>query len=133
MKTAVKKNLNILVAGFGCCKHEIYAAKGPLYDVERFGATFVAYPEDADLLVIQGFINPQMQARILDYYKRMASPKWVALVGTCAIDGNILESNQHQPHSWADEIPIDIYVPGCPPRPEAFIYALLRLLDRQEQ
>jgi len=132
MKIAVKKNLSILVTGFGCCKQEIYAVRNPLYDLERFGATFVSCPEDADLLIIQGFMNPQMQARIINFYNRMAHPKWVALVGTCALEGCTLGDNADQLEQLKEEIPVDLYVPGCPPRPESFIFAILRLMDRQD-
>ena len=67
MGTLIKNNLNILVAGFGCCKQEIYAASGPLYDIARLGVNFVSIPEDADVLVIQGFYNSLGEERLLDY------------------------------------------------------------------
>ncbi|MGM0367894.1 MAG: hypothetical protein ACQEP2_04885 [Actinomycetota bacterium] len=131
MKKFVKKNLNILVAGFGCCKQEIYASRAPLYDVGKMGINFVCLPEMADLLIVQGFINEDYAGRVISFYESMAKPKWVAMLGTCAIDGCIFGQNRAT-GIMRKEIPIDIYVPGCPPRPEAFIYSILRLLDKYE-
>jgi len=131
MESAVKRNLNVLVAGFGCCKQEVYSTRSPLYDIERLGINFVSLPEDADLLVVQGFLNPQGAARVVDYYQRMRKPKWVAFLGTCVLDRNILCSGSQPLEELRKEIPADIFIPGCPPRPEAFIYAILKLLDKE--
>ncbi|MGM0365653.1 MAG: hypothetical protein ACQEP5_03855 [Actinomycetota bacterium] len=132
MKKAVKKSLNVLVIGFGCCKPEIYSTRSPLYDIERLGINFVSLPEDADLLVVQGFLNPQGAARVLDCYQRMNNPKWVAFLGTCVLDRNMLSSGNQTLEELKKELPADIFIPGCPPRPEAFIYAILKLLDKED-
>ncbi|MCL4377439.1 MAG: hypothetical protein M1409_03485 [Actinobacteria bacterium] len=129
MRSPVKNNLNFLIAGFGCCKQEILATNGPLYDISRFGVNFVSLPEDADVLVIQGFYNGIGEERIIEYYNRMRDPKWVMAVGKCVVDRNLLCNNYMILKNISDRIDIDIYIPGCPPRPEAFIYAILRLLD----
>ncbi len=131
MKAAVKKKLNVLVAGFGCCKQEIYSARSPVYDIERLGISFVCLPEDADLLVVQGFLNPQGAARVVDYYHRMKKPKWVAFLGTCVLDRNMLSSSKLL-EELKKKLPAHIYVPGCPPRPEAFIHAIIKLMEKED-
>ena len=89
MRSRVKNNLNIIVSGSGCCKQEIFAATGPIYDVARFGINFVSIPEEADVLVFQGFYNEMGLQRLVDHYNRMGDPKWVMAVGKCVIDNNI--------------------------------------------
>ncbi|MBN2072936.1 MAG: NADH-quinone oxidoreductase subunit NuoB [Actinobacteria bacterium] len=125
----LKSNLNILVAGFGCCKREIFAARGPLYDIQRFGLNFVTVPENADILVVQGIYNRESLQRMIDIYERMNEPKWVFAVGSCMIDGNIFDRGVRMLEKFREKVKIDMYVPGCPPRPEAFIYAVLKFLD----
>ncbi|MBC7334418.1 MAG: NADH-quinone oxidoreductase subunit B [Actinobacteria bacterium] len=132
---AIKNNLNLLIVGFGCCKQEIYATRGPLYDIQRFGISFVNLPEDADVLVIQGFFNEKGIQRILEIYERMTMPRWVICVGKCVLsstfpgkkagfrEGNLLEK-------ITSRVKVDVFVPGCPPRPEAFLYSILRLMDK---
>lgn len=135
MLSVIKNNLNLLIVGFGCCKQEIYATKGPLYDIQRFGISFVNLPEDADVLVVQGFFNEKGLERVLEIYERMTAPKWVIAVGRCVLsmsfpedkpgfrEGSLLEKLKCKAE-------VDVFVPGCPPRPEAFIYSILRLVDK---
>lgn len=124
-----RSNLNILVAGFGCCKSEIFASRGPLYDIQRFGLNFVTVPENADILVIQGMYNRESLQRMIEVYDRMDDPRWVFAVGSCIIDRSILNSDSGILEKFRERVKIDMYVPGCPPRPEAFIYAVLKFLD----
>ena len=118
----VKSNLNIFIANYGCCKQEILATEAPIYDISRFGVKFVNIPEEADLLVLQGFRNKELDERMLNIYKNMRDPKWVMAFGGCMSE---------QETGFLGGIKIDIYVPGCPPRPEAFIFALMRLFDKR--
>ena len=129
MRSLVKNNLNLLVAGFGCCKQEIFATSGPVYDISRFGISFVNTPEESDILVIQGFYNKTGLERLLGFYRRMRQPKWVIAAGKCAVDYNLLNRTFHFGKDFRENIKIDFYIPGCPPRPEAFIYGILRLLE----
>jgi len=128
----VRKSLNVLVSGFGCCKQEIYSARSPLYDAERMGINYVCLPEEADLLVVQGFLNPQGAARALDYYQRMKKPRWVAFLGTCVLDRNMLSSSSNLIDQLKKKLPADIYIPGCPPRPEAFIHSIKKLMEKED-
>ncbi|MBM3706969.1 MAG: NADH-quinone oxidoreductase subunit B [Actinobacteria bacterium] len=131
MKSLVKNSLNLFVVGLGCCKQEIFATAGPTYDISRFGVNFVNIPEDADVLVIQGFYNSIAEERLLDYYSCIREPKWVIAVGKCIVEGSILFTGYKLIERIAPDINIDFFVPGCPPRPEAFIYSILRLKDLQ--
>jgi len=129
MRQLVKNSLNLFVAGFGCCKKEIYATLGPTYDISRFGVNFVNLPEDADVLVIQGFYNKTGERRLLDCYWSMKEPKWVIAAGKCIVDRSVLCSDYVLTDRLKDKIKIDFYVPGCPPRPEAFLYCILKILE----
>ena len=127
MNSMVKNNLNIYIAGFGCCKQEIFASSSPTYDISRFGVNFVSLPEEADIIVIQGFYNAAGAEQLMDCYNLMKEPKWVIAAGKCVIDHEIF--NIDHKVIQKNKIKVDIFVPGCPPRPEAFIYAILRLKD----
>ncbi len=124
-----KNSLNIFVAGFGCCKQEIFATRGPLYDIQRFGVNFVRLPEDADILVVQGLYNQEGLDRVLDIYRNMDSPRWVFGVGSCVIDENIFRKNSKSLRKFREKIKMDMFIPGCPPRPEAFIYSILKFIQ----
>jgi len=130
MKSSFKSNLNLLVVGFGCCRQEIYAAEGPLYDIQRFGVNFVNLPEDADILVIQGFFNKIGIKRVLDMYERMSYPKWTVAVGKCMLSESLFGCDNKLFEEFKSRLNIEVYIPGCPPRPEAFIYGILRLVDK---
>ena len=124
-----KSNLNIIVPGFGCCIGEILATKGPLYDIQRFGINFVNTAEDADILLITGFSSEEGVKRAKDIYLRMNKPKWVFAVGSCAIgEGRFCGDTEHL-KKFKRDIKIDMFIPGCPPRPEAFIYGILRFMS----
>jgi NADH-quinone oxidoreductase subunit B len=129
MRSLVKNNLNLFVAGFGCCKQEIFATGGPVYDISRFGINFTSIPEESDVLVIQGFYNKEGQTRLLKYYARMREPKWVIAVGKCVVDCNLLNKSFQFDNDFRETMKVDFFVPGCPPRPETFMYAILRLLE----
>ncbi len=131
MRTLIKNNLSIIVSGLGCCKQEIFATTGPIYDISRFGVNFVSIPEEADVLVFQGFYDNSGMQRLVAAYNRMSEPKWVVAVGKCAIDNNVLCREYDFSEKIRGMMNIDFYVPGCPPRPEAFIYAILRLIENK--
>jgi len=124
-----KSNLNIIVSGYGCCRSEILATRGPLYDIQRFGINFVNMAEDADILVLSGFSSESSINNALNIYKRMRSPKWVFSYGSCAISGGRFCGVPRLMEKLKRDIRIDMYIPGCPPRPEAFIYAVLKFIS----
>ena len=131
MPSLVKSNLNMIVVGFGCCKQEILATQGPLYDIQRFGVNFVNTAEDADILVIQGFFNEKGISRVLDIYGRMRPPRGIIAVGSCVLNENLFDLESKLLKKFRKRVRINMYVPGCPPRPEAFIYAVLEFLSRK--
>lgn len=120
------------VAGYGCCKQEILASVGPVYDISRFGISFVSYPEDADVLVFQGFYNGKGLRKVINVYNQMVQPKKVIALGKCALESlSYAESEKNDMlYEFKKRIKVDVYVPGCPPRPEAFIYSILRLIEK---
>ncbi len=128
MPSLIKSNLNILVAGFGCCKQEIFAAQSTLYDIQRFGVNFVSTPENADILMVQGFYNKEGIMRVLNIYDRMSSPKGIIAVGSCVLNENLFNLESGLLSQFRDRVGISMYIPGCPPRPEAFMHAILRFL-----
>ncbi|MCX6384356.1 MAG: NADH-quinone oxidoreductase subunit NuoB [Actinobacteria bacterium] len=127
----IKSSLNIYVAGYGCCKQEIIASAGPVYDISRFGISFVSFPESADVLVFQGFYNGKGLKKVINIYNQMISPKWVIALGKCTLENLSYEgSGNNLLYEFKKRLKVDVYVPGCPPRPEAFIYSLLRLMEK---
>ena len=126
----IKSSFNIYISGFGCCKQEIIASTGPVYDISRFGISVVSYPESADVLIVQGFLNRKYMKRLIEIYDAMKDPKWVMAYGKCAIENAYFESDDALINTFKKKMNFDIYVPGCPPRPEAFIYAMLRLIEK---
>ncbi len=130
MPSIIRSNFNILVTGFGCCKQEIFAVQGPLYDIQRFGVNFVRTPEDADLLVVQGFYNNEGIIRVLNIYERMSRPKGIIAVGSCVLNRNLFNPESKLLNRFRSSVKINMYIPGCPPRPEAFMYAILRIINK---
>jgi NADH-quinone oxidoreductase subunit B len=107
------------------------AAAGPKYDLDRFGAgVFRASPRQADVMIVAGTVTHKMAETVKRLYLQMPAPKWVIAMGNCAISGGPfkLDDINYSVVEGADQIvPVDIYVPGCPPRPEALIEAFLQL------
>lgn len=129
---AQSNSLWTLPLGLSCCTLEFMSVSGPRYDWQRFGSTIKTNPKDSDLLIIAGPITTGIQDEIKKIYDEMPNPKYVISVGSCANSGGMFASGDEGavvPGSH-NAIPIDLYIPGCPPRPEALIHALLRLQER---
>ena len=111
-----------------CCAFEFIAAQGPRFDLSRFGMEILrASPRQADLMITAGTLTWKMAPNVRRIYNQMADPKWVIAMGACAISGGIFRSSYAVVPGYNKIIPVDVYVPGCPPRPEALIYAIQML------
>lgn len=120
--------LNVHSFGTSCCALEIQAASGPRYDWERFGFLEENNIAEADLLIIAGPVTVRLEERVKEIYKQMREPRFVVSVGSCANTGGMFIGKSTTVIMGVDKIlPIDLFVPGCPPRPEAIIHALLQL------
>ncbi|MBM3457134.1 MAG: NADH-quinone oxidoreductase subunit B [Armatimonadetes bacterium] len=116
-----------LTFGLACCAIEMMATGASRYDLARFGAeVFRASPRQADLMIVAGRVSQKMAPVLKHIYDQMPEPKWVIAMGACASCGGVF--NNYAIVQGVDEfVPVDVYVPGCPPRPESLIYGLLQL------
>ncbi|MCC7282418.1 MAG: NADH-quinone oxidoreductase subunit B family protein, partial [Acetobacteraceae bacterium] len=110
------------------CELEIHALNNAFYDVERFGLRFVASPRHADLLLVTGPVSRNMQAALRLTYEATPDPKWVVAVGDCAKDGGCFAGSDKVAGGVAAVLPVDLFIPGCPPRPAEILAGLLVLL-----
>ncbi len=117
--------------GLACCAFEMMGAAMAHYDISRFGMEiFRASPRQADLMIVAGTLTKKMAPVLRKVYDQMPEPKWVLAMGACASTGGIFQS--YAVVQGVDKIvPVDVYVPGCPPRPEALLYGILELLDKK--
>lgn len=115
------------------CESELQALNNPYYNLHRLGIFFTPSPRFADLLLVTGSVTYAMREPLLETYNAIPEPKWVMAVGTCAVSGGITGGGYSCTHGLDGILPVDIYLPGCPPNPSAMIHALLLLLRRAEQ
>ena len=122
-----------LLSGLACCAIEMMAAQSAHYDMSRFGMELMrASPRQSDLLIVAGRVTNKMAPVLRRLYDQMPLPKWVIAMGDCASNGGIF--NNYAIIQGVDEVlPVDVYVAGCPPRPEALIHGLLVLFDKVQQ
>lgn len=112
------------------CDYEINALNNPFNDIERFGIHFVASPRHADMLLVTGTAARNMELALLKTYEATPSPKLVAAVGACACSGGIFRDSYAVKNGIDSVVPVDVYIPGCPPRPQAILYGILKAIDR---
>lgn len=115
--------------GLACCAIEMMAAGASKYDLDRLGIIFRATPRQADLMIVAGTLTRKMAPVVRKVYDQMPEPKWVIAMGSCATSGGIFDT--YSTVQGVDEIvPVDFYIPGCPPRPEALFDALVALQEK---
>lgn len=135
-KHAFRRSLHIRHIDAGSCngcESELQALNNPFYNLHRLGIFFTASPRAADLLLVTGSVTHAMRGPLLETYEAMPDPKWVMAVGTCAISGGLSGGNYACGNGLEDVLPVDVYLPGCPPNPAAIIHALLLIVGRAEQ
>jgi Ni,Fe-hydrogenase III small subunit len=113
------------------CEWECTALTNPIYDIQRFGIDFVASPRHADVLLVTGPVSRQMELALKRTYIATPEPKLVVACGDCANDGGIYKGSYAVTNGVANVVPVDGYIPGCPPTPIAILLGLSQLIDRR--
>jgi len=116
----------------GCCADELGNSLGSRYDIERFGIIPQSAPQHSDLLIVSGVVTPKAAVEIKKVYAEMLDPKYVLAIGACACSGGIFKNEGNYPGvlHLNDVVSVDVYIPGCPPRPEAIMNGLVTLQEK---
>ena len=124
---ARKGSLWPLTFGLACCAVEMMHIAAPRYDMDRFGVVFRASPRQADVIIVAGTLTNKMAPALRRVYDQMLEPKWVISMGSCANGGGYYHYSYSVVRGCDRIVPVDIYVPGCPPTAEALLYGILQL------
>lgn len=120
-----------VTSGLACCAIEMMAVAMAHHDIARFGMEiFRASPRQADLMFVAGTVTKRMAPRVKKLYEMMPDPKWVISVGSCANTGGPYHESYAVLKGVDNIIPVDVYIPGCPPRPEAWLYGVIQLREK---
>jgi NADH-quinone oxidoreductase subunit B len=123
--TKFKPTLKYVRVGVSCCGDDWIQTESSRYDIERLGCSPAAHAEEANLLLIQGAMNDALREEAEKFFENMPSPKYVMAIGTCACGGGLF------PGGGSQKIPVNVYVTGCPPRPEAIMNGIISLREAQ--
>ena len=136
IRTVLGRSLHIRHVDAGSCNacdFEMSMLMNPIYDIQRFGIDFVASPRHADMFMVTGGVTRHLEEALRKTYNAAADPKLVVAVGSCACGGGIVGAN-YASHGGVDKIvPVTVYIPGCPPRPQALIEGILSALNRCDE
>jgi NADH-quinone oxidoreductase subunit B len=124
---ARKSSMWPVTFGLACCAIEMMATFASRFDVERFGMVPWASPRHADLMIVSGTVTIKMAPMLSRIYEQMADPKWVISMGSCANSGGPFRHGYHVVKGVDRVVPVDVYVPGCPPTPESLMFGILKL------
>ena len=123
-----------LLFGTACCAIELMATRASRYDFDRFGMIFRASPRQSDLIIAAGTITKKMAPRLKLLYDQMAEPRYVIAMGGCTVGGGPFYYDSYAVEKGIDHIvPVDVYIPGCPPRPESLFEGCLKLQEKVKQ
>ena len=128
---ARRKSLWYMAFGIACCAIEgLMHASGPRYDFDRMGVFFRASPRQSDVMIVAGTVNWKMAPVVKRLYDEMPEPKYVVAMGACASMGGPFREYPNVIMGVDKVVPVDVYIPGCPPRPEALLHGILLAMDR---
>jgi NADH-quinone oxidoreductase subunit B len=129
-----KRSMWPMLFGLACCAIEMIATAASRHDLARFGWELMrASPRQADLMIVSGTVTKKMIPQIVRLYNQMPEPKYVVAMGSCATSGGPFKEGYNVVSGVDKYIPVDVYIPGCPPRPEALLHSFLKLQEKLEK